>query len=82
MLMLTRYPHQRVFINCPNGDIIEIFIKEVQSRQRIRFGFDAPKEYKICRGEHCDESGRHIPYQSENDADSGECEGDESESIR
>lgn len=50
MLVLSRFPKERVFIICPDGT--ELIIQAVEYRQgRMQLGFDAPKGYVIHREE-------------------------------
>lgn len=50
MLVLTRLCRESIFITCPNGDRLEVFVVETRF-DRVRLGIEAPEEYAVHRAE-------------------------------
>lgn len=50
MLVLSRKPKEWVTIECPNGDVIQVGLVDID-RNKARFGFVASAAYKIYRDE-------------------------------
>ncbi len=50
MLVLTRKANESVVIICPDGTPLRISVADIRS-VRARLAIDAPKEYRIHRGE-------------------------------
>ena len=50
MLVLTRKPQEKFFIQLPNGDQIEVVVLSIHAG-KARLGIDCPREYKIWREE-------------------------------
>lgn len=51
MLVLSRFPGQRLIIQTAAGERIEIKVVEVQSGKRVRLGLTADKSVQIDREE-------------------------------
>ena len=49
--MLTRCPHERVIIRCPDGARIIVEYAGKHHGNEARLGFDAPANYVIIREE-------------------------------
>jgi carbon storage regulator len=59
MLVLTRLMEESIIIVCPNED--RILIKNVEIRgDKVRLGFEAPKDYKIYREEIIDKVDKQM----------------------
>lgn len=57
--MVSRFEGEKVFIDCPNGDRIEITFHDIRTtwdgkdvkRKKVRVAIDAPRSYRIMRSE-------------------------------
>ena len=56
MLVLERKIDQKIFIRCPNGALITVYLNRVGSRTAT-LGVNAPSDYKIYRDELADGDG-------------------------
>lgn len=52
MLILERFRDQEIIIETPGGDIIRILVKAFRDdKASVELGIDAPRSYRILRGE-------------------------------
>lgn len=56
MLTLTRKRDEKIIIKTDQGDI-EILVSDIRGN-RVRIGVEAPKNFKILRGEHIENTER------------------------
>lgn len=50
LLVLSRHPNEKIYITCPNGDMVEIVVTDID-RNKVRIGISALPAYKIEREE-------------------------------
>lgn len=54
MLILSRRRDEKVIIECPNGDMLEVMVVDIRG-DKVRLGFAADEKYQIHRKEIWDE---------------------------
>lgn len=60
MLILGRQTDERIVITTPSGDELEVTVVGIKGN-RVRLGFEAPKQYAVHRKEVQDQIKRHAP---------------------
>lgn len=63
MLVLSRKPSEKIWIECPDGQRVEVIALPSQGNQ-VRIGIQAPRAYRVTRPElmaEYDAQGRFLP---------------------
>ena len=51
MLVLSRFPSEKIIIADSAGKLMEIMVVECKQNRQVKLGFDAPENLKIYREE-------------------------------